>query len=114
MEKTLTIDGKEVKFRSSGATPIRYKAQFGRDFLTDIYKLRDLEKIKNKKELTIKEMEKIDFDLFYNLTWALAKTADKTVPEPIEWLDGFETFPVMEIFGELQDIIISTIQAKKK
>ena len=114
MEKTLTIDGKEIKFRSSGATPIRYKAQFGRDFLTDIYKLRDLEKIKNKKELTIKEMEKIDFDLFYNLTWALAKTADKTVPEPIEWLDKFETFPVMEIFGELQDIIISTIQAKKK
>ena len=114
MEKTLTIDGKEIKFRSSGATPIRYKAQFGRDFLTDIYKLRDLEKIKNKKELTIKEMEKIDFDLFYNLTWALAKTADKTIAEPIEWLDEFETFPVMEIFGELQDIIISTIQAKKK
>ena len=114
MEKTITIDGKEIKFRSSGATPIRYKAQFGRDFLTDIYKLKDLEKLQGKKELTITEMKKIDFDLFYNLTWALAKTANKEIPEPVEWLDQFEAFPVMEIFGELQDVIISTIQAKKK
>lgn len=114
MEKTIVIDGKDIKFRSSGATPIRYKAQFGRDFLTDIYKLRDLEKVKDKKELTIKEMEKIDFNLFYNLTWALAKTANKEIPEPVEWLDQFEEFPIMDIFGQLQDVIISTIQAKKK
>ena len=27
MEKTLVIDNKEVRFKSTGATPLRYKAQ---------------------------------------------------------------------------------------
>ena len=33
MEKTLTIDGKQIRFKSTAATLIRYKTQFGRDFL---------------------------------------------------------------------------------
>lgn len=32
MEKTINIDGKDVKLISSGATPIIYKNAFGRDF----------------------------------------------------------------------------------
>ena len=32
MEKTLTIDGKEVRFKSTAATPLRYKAQFNKDY----------------------------------------------------------------------------------
>lgn len=113
MEKTLTIDGKEVKFKSTAATPLRYKAQFGKDYFSEIMKMGDLAKIK-KDKLTYKELQKIDFETFYNIIWILAKTADKNIPEPLEWLDGFDEFPLMEIIPELQDLIAASLQSKKK
>jgi hypothetical protein len=114
MEKTLTIDGKKVRFKSTGATPLRYKAQFQKDFFADILKLNSLKGLQKAEEIKSEDIEKIDFDVLYNITWVLAKTADKEIAEPIEWLDAFSEFPLLEIVPELQDLIQSTIQAKKK
>lgn len=113
MEKTLEIDGKQVKFKSSGASPLRYKAQFGQDFFSDLMKM---EKLIDKKtgQLNHDVLDLIDFDVLYNIIWVLAKNADKEIPEPIEWLDEFETFPIMEIMPELQELIQATLQSKKK
>ena len=44
MEKTITIDGKQVRFKSNGATPLRYKAQFGKDYFKEIMKLSTIAK----------------------------------------------------------------------
>jgi hypothetical protein len=44
----------------------------------------------------------------------LAKTANPSIPDPITWLDQFDEFPLMEIIPELQDLIIASIQSKKK
>jgi hypothetical protein len=104
MEKTLTIDGKQVRFKSTAATPLRYKAQFGKDYFAELFKMK-----KNQESL-----ENLDFEVFYNLVWALAKTADKNIPDPITWLDEFEEFPLMEIIPELQELITASIQSKKK
>lgn len=41
MEKVLTIDGRQVPFKSTGALLLRYKAQF-RDALQDIFKLQEV------------------------------------------------------------------------
>ena len=114
MEKKIKIDGKNVKFKSTGALPMRYKAQFGRDFFKDLYKMQSAVDMKNKKQPTIKDIESIDFDTFYKIIWILAKTADKDIPEPIEWLDQFDEFPIMDILDEVMVMIESTIQAKKK
>ena len=38
MEKTIEIDGKKVGFKTNGATPLRYKAQFGKDYFKEILK----------------------------------------------------------------------------
>ncbi|CAI3227025.1 MULTISPECIES: hypothetical protein [Clostridium] len=113
MEKTLTIDGKEVRFKSTAATPLRYKAQFNKDYFSEILKMESLANIKKGKILA-KDIQKIDFEVFYNIIWVLAKTANKNIPEPLEWLDGFEEFPLMEIIPKIQDLIISSIQTKKK
>lgn len=113
MEKTIEIDGKQVRFKSTAATPLRYKAQFGKDYFSEIMKLEGLTKLgkaKNKAEA----LKEIDFDTFYNLVWILAKTADKSIPEPLEWLDGFEEFPLFEIIPQVQDLILISIQGKKK
>lgn len=117
MEKTIMIDGKAVRFKSTAATPLRYRAQFGSDFFSDILKLYPLTKVKfdeNDEESFVKVFRKIDFDMFYNLLWVHAKTADKSIPEPIEWLDQFDEFPLMDIFIEIQGLLMKSMQTTKK
>jgi hypothetical protein len=115
MEKTITIDGQKVRFKSNGATPLRYKAQFGRDYLKEILKMSPLDKSKSKKkDLDSKDLEVLDFEVFYNICWIMAKTADPTIPEPIEWLEGFDEFPIAEIFPEMQELMIASLMSSKK
>ncbi|ALS16920.1 MULTISPECIES: hypothetical protein [Clostridium] len=113
MEKTIEIDGKQVSFKSTAATPLRYKAQFGRDYFSEILKMEELTKIKKTKNQA-ETLAKIDFNTFYNIIWVLAKTADKKIPEPLEWLDTFEEFPLFEIIPQIQDLIVASIKGKKK
>jgi len=113
MEKTVEIDGKQVLFKSTAATPLRFKAQFGKDFFAEIVKLNKLSKFKKDKP-NFEVLENADFEVFYNIIWTLAKTADKSIPEPITWLDGFEEFPLFEILPQIQDLITASIQTKKK
>lgn len=114
MEKILTIDGRQVRFKSTGAFLLRYKAQFGRDALQDIFKLQDAVDSKNR----IKNIDALDLEVFYNLVWTLAKTADPSIPPPLEWLDEFSEFPLMDIIPEIVDMVFScltsTVESKKK
>lgn len=60
MEKTITIDGRDVRFKSTAATPLRYKAQFHKDFFTEVLKLAQLEKLKDiekRKILRLKTLK---------------------------------------------------------
>ena len=49
-----------------------------------------------------------------DITWALAKNADDTIPEPKEWLNGFDTFEADEILPEVLGAIIESSMSKKK
>ncbi len=113
MEKTIVIDGKKVTFKSTAATPLKYKKQFKRDFFVDIIKLSALDGL-NSKRIDMKKIDRVDFDVFYNVIWVLAKTAETKTPDPITWLDGFDEFPLFDIIPELQELILSSIQTKKK
>jgi len=111
MEKTIKIDGRDVTFKSTGALPKRYKMQFQRDFFTDLISMEGA--VKNKKA-AVDDIRKINFDVFYDIAWTLAKTADNSIPEPLAWLDSFETFPIIEILPELQDMLAASIASGKK
>ncbi len=114
MEKILTIDGRQVKFKSTGAFLLRYKAQFGRDALQDIFRLQTAV----DAEGAIKDASALDLEIIYNLIWTLAKTADPGIPPPLEWLDEFSEFPLADIVPEVADMIFSclgsTVESKKK
>ena len=114
MEKILTIDGRQVKFKSTGAFLLRYKAQFGRDAIQDILRLQSAIDSKGR----VKNIDTLDLEVFYNLIWTLAKTADPSIPPPLEWLDEFAEFPLSEIVPEVIDMIFaslgSTVESKKK
>jgi hypothetical protein len=111
MERTLTIDGRQVSFKSTGAFLLRYKAQFQRDGLADIIKLIESFDVTGKK---ITNYETFDLQVFYNIVWTLAKTADKSIPEPMVWLDTFDEFPLVDVLSELTDMITSTLMSTKK
>lgn len=116
MEKTIVIDGKKVIFKTNGAVPMRYKAQFGKDYFKEIIKMLPLAKAKKKKkeELNVEDLEVLDFEVFYNVAWVMAKTADPSIPEPLEWLSSFDEFPMLVVFTEIQDLMNATLQTSKK
>lgn len=95
---------------------MRYKAQFGKDYFKEILKMLPLAKMKKKKkeDLDVKDLEVLDFEVFYNVAWVMAKTADPSTPEPLEWLASFEEFPIIEVFVEIQDLMNATLQTSKK
>ncbi len=114
MEKVLIIDGRQVKFKSTGAFLLRYKAQFCRDALQDIFSLQGSVDAEGR----VTDASALDLEVLYNLIWTLAKTADPSIPPPLEWLDTFGEFPLAEIVPEVIDLIFSslgtTVEPKKK
>jgi len=114
LEKTIEIDGKKIRFKTNGATPLRYKAQFGKDYFKEILKLTPLANLKSKKNFNIDDFAALDFDVFFNIAWIMAKTADPTIPEPMEWLEQFEEFPMAEVIPELQDMMAASFMTTKK
>jgi hypothetical protein len=115
MEKTIVIDDRQVRFKTNGAIPLRYKAQFGKDYFKEIFKMLPLANLEKKKNnLTPKDLEHIDFEVFYNIAWVMAKTAEPSIAEPLEWLGEFEEFPIADIFPELQELMLATMRTSKK
>lgn len=128
MEKTVNISGRPVRFKATGGIGYRYKAQFGREYLADALELEEFaqsgEEIKRKvkhpdgkitiETVTQYDYTKLNLELLYNLLWTLAKTADDSIPPPQEWLDSFDAFPVMEIYGEVKDIMTANLKTDSK
>lgn len=116
MEKIIEIDGKKIGFKTNGATPLRYKAQFGKDYFKEILKLMPLEKMtkKKKSEIEVSDLDVLDFEMFYNISWIMAKTYDPTIPEPMEWLEQFDEYPIADIIPQLQELMASSFQTSKK
>ena len=119
MEKTIEIDGKKVKLKSTAGTPKRYKAQFRKDYFSELLKLSKLMTNADGEEFDLakidySELDYLDFEVFYNFIWVLAKTANKEIGDPIDWLDEFDSMPLAEIFPEIIDLLESSISSKKK
>lgn len=121
MEKTILINEKPIKLKSTAGTILRYKAQFGKDYFSEMLKLSKLMggKAKSKKkfdlsDISYEDLGQLDFEPLYNFIWVLAKTANPNIPEPMAWLDEFDSMPIAEVFPKIIDLLESSIQTKKK
>ena len=86
LEKTITICGKDVKFRSSATIPRLYRIKFKRDIFKDLSQLEKSYK---------------------------AKASEDSIPGTIdEWLDQFEMFSIYEILPEILELWGSNLQAQ--
>lgn len=114
MEKILNVGGKDVKFKATAGTMLRYRTYFGKDLIKDIMKLKD--KLTGKIE-SGKEFEIIDLDMFEKIAWTMAKTADDNTPDIEHWLDEFEVFDIMQVLPEIIELFIANnkqLNDKKK
>ena len=121
MEQTLTIDGKKVTFRKSGATMLAYKRQTGREFFADLSAFLDIvERDKDGKvimngDVPAVDMSKFDIEYMYQMLYVMAKATDRTIPaDLLDWLDGFEDFNVIGIFVQLLPMLAAEMAVDPK
>ena len=116
LEKTLTICGQDVTFRSSASVPRKYRIKFGRDIFKDINRLEKSYKDKGGEDASSMEIE--DLEIFENVAYIMALHADPTIPKTIdEWLEQFDMFSIYEILPEILELwgtnFITDLEAKK-
>ena len=114
IQKTVTISGHEVAFRSSATVPRLYRAKFKRDIFKDLSRLEA--SVKRKSADGSFEIE--DLEIFENVAYIMAFHADNTIPNSIdEWLDQFEMFSIYEVLPEILELwgdnIVTDVNAKK-
>ena len=137
MVKTIKLDEKEVRVNSSMSWLFIYRNQFGHDILPDIMPLAEglinillnVSKHAEGNEISLETFKQIEPDeiedafitlssmeltTFMNVFWALAKNADDEIPEPIEWFEKIETFPIDEVSKEVGSMLIQSLVSKKK
>ena len=133
MEKTITIDGKEVRFKASASFPLIYKANFNVDILTIIMPLlseiiggaegmftedsfKDGSLVLTPETIStalegVYSLELIDI---MNLLWTMAKCADDEIPEPMKWFGEFDEFPIIDIAVQVFPMLFESLFSKKK
>lgn len=98
MEKIIEVGGKQIKAKSTAASLLRYKANFGQDGLRDFIALAtDVQEGKISYDT--------DFTVFYRFLWVFAKAADPELPPLEEWMDGFDIPPLDFIMEALPQTV---------
>lgn len=137
MEKIITInDTQQIKLSNNLAWTMEYRQQFGRDALQDHIPLlvsitETLSAIMGQfdGEITQKELlQSIEgrvFDLviplmqaelmnvIIDVTWAMAKAADETIPPPTQWIRQFDEFPLDIIVPSIYEMMLSGFVSSK-
>lgn len=104
MEKTISIDGRELKFKATASTPRVYRQAFGRDIYVDIKSL--LAGISAEADIPVEVL-----NAFENIAYCLNAQAEgkelkrETLDKEMnEWLDQFDTFSIYHIFPQIMDL----------
>lgn len=136
MEKTIQIGGKDVRLNNNITWTLVYREQFNKDIVQTLMPaLAALMDVVSGlvgevgKELTVDEiLEKLDgdhlidavahiggleFGDLLDITWALAKTADDKVPDPVTWARQFDTFYIDEVAPEVFKLIVAGVVSSK-
>jgi len=111
MEKTINIDGQDIRFVSNGATVFQYRNWFGRGLFQDENTL--LEKA-SKNAM----MEDDAIEILYMITYTLARQGNPEIGEFMDFISQFEIMSLIEIAPEIIKLLVSsktpTVTAKKK
>ncbi len=125
MEKIVKVGEYEFPVRSSAATLLSYRRNFGRDGMKDLLAL--VKGVGNKNandaDSVVQAFADGSFEIetLYRYIWTFAKSADKEIPPMEEWLEGFDIPAlefVSEVFPQISDLLFSmaktNVKSKKK
>ena len=114
MERTVNIDGREVRLRASAAIPRMYRIRFRRDIIQDMSSIQRAisQARENVTKLNTDENDEVSslpldaLTMFENIAYLLARHADpEAVPDSVDaWLDGFETFSIYQVMPDIQEM----------
>lgn len=97
MIKTIQIDGKEIQFKATAATPRVYRQAFGRDIYVDLTTL--YEDMSKGDDLSVESLS-----TYENISFVMAMQAEgkeinrETINKDMEeWLDQFSTFSIYRV-----------------
>ena len=139
MIKTVKLGDKEVILDNNVGWALIYRDQFGQDIVPSLMPLLagalDVvsglfqEAENGKAEVSIEQLAKLangdalmnamihiggfEFVDLLNITWALAKNADESIPEPKEWVKQFDEFPLDIIGVEVAKLIFKGMVSSK-
>lgn len=137
MIKTIKIGKQDVVLDNNVGWTLIYRDQFGQDIIPSIMPMfasamdivSGLAKETDGDEIELKDILKLtdgdalinalihlgsfEFVDFINITWALAKNADDSIPEPKIWLKQFDEFPVDVIGPEVVKLIFKGMVSSK-
>lgn len=136
MIRKIEFDGNAVEINSSAGWLYAYRNRFGHDILPDIMPI--IESVLSAVASMLQEsggeinektiMQAVENDAVvdafikmagmevvtvYNIFWAMAYNADKTIKGPEDYFNEFERFPVDEIVPELFNSIIDSSVSSK-
>ena len=90
MERVIRFAEYEIPMKATAATLARYRSAYNRDLLVDF---KSLQNAAEKGQITSAVI-----DIFVRLAHTMARQADPDIePDPFEWVDRFEVFPIQEI-----------------
>jgi hypothetical protein len=103
MDKIISIDGKDIKFRATARTPRLYRVLIGRDMIQDMNKLMKAYERKKKDD---DDLDIIDLQIFEDVAYTMARHADPDMAEKTadEWLDGFDMFSIYEVLPHILEL----------
>ena len=138
MEKTIKIGNKAVKLNNNIGWALAYRDQFGRDIIPALMPLLagalDLmagivSETGKAKDISLEDLITVldgdrlmdavihlgglELTDFVNITWALAKSADDDIPEPREWVKGFDTFPLDVVAPAVFELVSKGLVSSK-
>lgn len=96
MQKIIKVGGREIPFKATASTPLRYRERTGRDLLKDLFSISTA----SSKGGAV-DFSKLDTEILTQLAYTMAKQADPDTPDYMEWLDEFEPFDVINACGEI-------------
>ena len=124
MIKTLQFGDKSVQFSTSFAWTFIYKSQFKKDaarvLMPTIQKVFSISGDTEAEEedqgavQAIALYEELGFTGIAEIAWAMARLCDKTIPEPVQWIESFgDDFSPLDIVTEIITEAITSCFASK-
>lgn len=97
--QSINLDGRDVPFKASAATPRIYRQRYGRDIFVDLQKLMDAV---DSGDPNHSMLDLASLELFEDIAYLMAKEADPAVPDtPEAWLDGFTMFSIYSVLPQI-------------